>query len=46
MFATGYGEEAQIPSQHRARIVLQKPYTLNSMTRGLSDLLSRAAAED
>jgi two-component sensor histidine kinase len=35
LFATGYGEQAQLPEEHRSRIVLQKPYTLAVMSRWL-----------
>lgn len=39
MFATGYGEQSQLPDHHKARPVLQKPYTLASLSRRLSELL-------
>ncbi|MBV9527580.1 HWE histidine kinase domain-containing protein [Sphingomonas sp.] len=39
LFATGYGEQGQLPDQHRSRPVLQKPYTLASLTRRLCDTL-------
>jgi len=39
MFATGYGEQAQFPDQHRGRLVLQKPYTIENMARTLTTLL-------
>ena len=39
MFATGYGEQSQLPDQHKARPVLQKPYTLASLSRRLSELM-------
>jgi light-regulated signal transduction histidine kinase (bacteriophytochrome) len=39
LFATGYGEQAQLPEAHRARIVIQKPYTLGNFSRSLPDLL-------
>jgi hypothetical protein len=39
MFATGYGEQAQLPSNHMARMVVQKPYTLGAVSRRLSELL-------
>ena len=45
MFATGYGEQAKLPSQHRARIVLQKPYTLATMIRSLPQLLEGEPAK-
>ena len=40
MFATGYGERIQLPDQHRARIVLQKPYTMASLARRLPELVA------
>ena len=40
MFATGYGEQAQFPDQHRGRLVLQKPYTIENMARTLATLLA------
>ena len=39
IFATGYGEQGSLPDHHKARPVLQKPYTLASLSRRLSDLL-------
>lgn len=39
MFATGYGEQAVLPEHHRARIVVQKPYTLASLSRRFPELL-------
>ena len=39
MFATGYGEQSQLPDHHKARLVLQKPYTLASLSRRLGELL-------
>ena len=43
MFATGYGEQGQLPAEHRGRIVLQKPYTLGSLARRLEELLALPA---
>ncbi|SMF77047.1 HWE histidine kinase domain-containing protein [Allosphingosinicella indica] len=40
LFATGYGEQAQIPEQHSDRIVIQKPYTAENIARGVADLLA------
>lgn len=40
LFATGYGEQAKMPPEHRARLVLQKPYTLGSMSRGIGGLIA------
>jgi CheY-like chemotaxis protein len=46
MFATGYGEQAKLPEQHVSRIVAQKPYTLATMRRRLSELLGGAEPDD
>lgn len=43
LFATGYGEQAQLPDDHRDRTVLQKPYTLENVARALPDLLRENA---
>ncbi|MDF2386099.1 GAF domain-containing protein [Nostoc ellipsosporum NOK] len=40
LFATGYGEQLKLPGEHAAALVTQKPYTLASISRALSDLLS------
>ena len=40
MFATGYGEQSQLPDRHKSRPVLQKPYTLGSLFRRLDELLN------
>ncbi len=40
VFATGYGEQAQLPPQHRSRTVVQKPYTLENIARAMSGLLA------
>lgn len=39
MFATGYGEQAQFPDQHRGRQVVQKPYTIENVARALAEML-------
>ncbi len=39
MFATGYGEQANFPDQHRGRPVLQKPYTIENMARAMAGVL-------
>ena len=39
MFATGYGEQANLPMEHRGRMVLQKPYTLENVARAIDTLL-------
>jgi light-regulated signal transduction histidine kinase (bacteriophytochrome)/CheY-like chemotaxis protein len=38
-FASGYGEQAQLPMEHRARMVVQKPYTTANIGRAVVDLL-------
>ena len=43
LFATGYGEQAILPERHRARIVMQKPYSLQSMARCVPELIRKAA---
>ena len=43
LFATGYGEQAQLPDDHRARTVVQKPYTLENVARALPELISEPA---
>lgn len=40
LFATGYGAQAKIPDQHADRIVMQKPYTMESVSRRLREFLS------
>ncbi|MFL9840617.1 HWE histidine kinase domain-containing protein [Sphingomonas sp. ST-64] len=40
LFATGYGEQAQFPDQHRGRTVVQKPYTIENIARALAEMLS------
>ncbi|WP_265563631.1 HWE histidine kinase domain-containing protein [Sphingomicrobium arenosum] len=37
VFATGYGEQASLPEQHRQRVVLQKPYTIGTVSRRLDE---------
>ena len=44
MFATGYGEQMVLPEKHRARIVLQKPYTIASLARRLPELVAMIEA--
>jgi CheY-like chemotaxis protein len=39
LFATGYGEKADLPPDHVDRRVLQKPYTLENMARALAELV-------
>jgi len=38
LFATGYGEQAQLPAEHRQRLVVQKPYTLENLARAIPKL--------
>jgi CheY-like chemotaxis protein len=42
LFASGYGEQAQLPNRHRHRAVLQKPYTLENVARAIDRLLGEA----
>lgn len=42
LFATGYGEQAQLPMEHRGRTVVQKPYTLENVARAMDELLFSA----
>ena len=39
LFATGYGEQAQLPMDHRNRTVIQKPYTLENVARAMDELI-------
>jgi CheY-like chemotaxis protein len=39
LFASGYGEQAKLPLDHRSRIVVQKPYTIENLARGIAELL-------
>jgi len=39
LFATGYGEQADLPAAHEGRRVVQKPYTLENVARALAELL-------
>jgi light-regulated signal transduction histidine kinase (bacteriophytochrome)/CheY-like chemotaxis protein len=41
LFATGYGEQLKLPAEHATALVTQKPYTLTSIARAVSDLLSK-----
>jgi two-component sensor histidine kinase len=40
LFASGYGEQAQLPPHHVGRALLQKPYTLENVARALDTLLA------
>lgn len=37
-FASGYGEQANLPMDHRSRTVVQKPYTTHNIARGIDEL--------
>lgn len=39
LFASGYGEQAQLPERHKGRAVIQKPYTLENVARAMDRLL-------
>ena len=39
IFATGYGQEAQLPPEHAGATILQKPYTLENMARVLAEVV-------
>lgn len=39
LFASGYGEQASLPPEHRSRAVIQKPYTLENLARALAEIL-------
>lgn len=41
LFASGYGEQAQLPERHAGRTVLQKPYTLENVARALDPLVQK-----
>lgn len=43
LFATGYGEQANLPQEHRGRIVVQKPYTIENIARAMDALLGRVS---
>ncbi len=38
-FASGYGEQASLPMEHRAVPVVQKPYTTHNVARAIQDLM-------
>lgn len=46
LFATGYGEQAQLPGDHKARVVLQKPYTLKNVARAMPVLIGTPDAAE
>ena len=37
-FASGYGEQANLPMQHRATLVVQKPYTTHNIANAIEHL--------
>lgn len=41
LFATGYGEQANLPADLQGRMVVQKPYTLENVARAMDELLGR-----
>jgi two-component sensor histidine kinase len=43
LFASGYGEQASLPMEHRNRPVVQKPYTLENVARALAEILGYEA---
>lgn len=46
LFASGYGEQAQLPGKHAGRTIVQKPYTLENVARALDGLLRDTAPRD
>ena len=46
LFATGYGEQAQLPMEHRARPIVQKPYTLENVARSIDELLGTGGSAE
>ncbi|MDY6922685.1 MAG: HWE histidine kinase domain-containing protein [Pseudomonadota bacterium] len=46
LFATGYGEQADLPDIHRGRPVVQKPYTMENVARVMDDLLNPRGEDD
>ncbi|GHH07882.1 signal transduction histidine kinase [Sphingomonas glacialis] len=45
LFATGYGEQAKLPANHRDRMVVQKPYTLENVARAMAEMLGPVATD-
>ena len=39
LFASGYGEQARLPAEHQQSIVVDKPYTVGNIIRGIEELL-------
>ena len=46
LFATGYGEQANPPVEHRGRPIVQKPYTLENVARAMDGLLGAGPAAE
>jgi two-component sensor histidine kinase len=44
LFATGYGEQAHLPEPHQGRLVVQKPYTLENVTRAVPSFMVQELA--
>ena len=42
-FASGYGEQADLPVEHRPRTVIQKPYTNSNVIRAIEALMGQFA---
>ncbi|MDO7843523.1 HWE histidine kinase domain-containing protein [Sphingomonas immobilis] len=42
-FASGYGEQANMPMEHRSVAVVQKPYTTHNIAKAIEDLIGEAA---
>jgi light-regulated signal transduction histidine kinase (bacteriophytochrome) len=45
-FASGYGEQANLPMEHRGRMVVQKPYTTGNIIRSIEIALGRSGESD
>ncbi|MBB4798308.1 light-regulated signal transduction histidine kinase (bacteriophytochrome) [Brevundimonas bullata] len=43
IFATGYGEQANPPIEHRGRPIVQKPYTLENVARAFDSLIGETS---
>jgi len=46
IFATGYGEQANLPMDHRGRLVVQKPYTLENIARAMDSVVGKSSRPD
>ena len=40
LFASGYGEQAQLPAEHAGARVVQKPYTIENLARAMAELIA------